>query len=449
MIKKNYVKYIIIGLVGIFLFFLMKEVPLLGEDDYFLYRKFSSLQGTIDKGLFKLLMSWNVRSGQIIGFLLGRLPRYAFYIVNSIMILIYIYLIHYYSFIDQKKEKFYFTICITFFYLFYLFPATFDDFFWMAGSCNHLYSVIFNLAFFLPFYRLLNNLEKPPKYYPLYLVLAVLAGSSMENIPIFIITVVTFILIFRKNKIKYLIKNYVIPFLLYITSYLILIFNHSTERRLHDYQKYYQKDQLVGLDKIVDILKTFIKQNKYTIILFVILLMIYIIHKKFILPKRVKINLILLLVSLETLLIFYFIPYYSNRAMLFLSSFFLINITFFLSFLCTLKKAIFKVLISLLFLLDIYGYTYFYQVYKNSKIAINERNIYLLKQKDKDIYHYSFPPCDYGQRVIEYKYNNDNPHSVIKYHGLDEKKQVIYEKNSQYRKYCIKYNPIFNIEKSN
>ena len=83
-----------------------------------------------------------------------------------------------------------------------------------------------------------------------------------------------------------------------------------------------------GIKKIIYIITKFYIENTFFIWVLLITIIIYLAIRK-ISNKKVetqfKINIALLLGSLSTVMIFYFVPYYSNRATLFTSFFMLIN----------------------------------------------------------------------------------------------------------------------------
>ena len=153
-------KIIIIGiLLFLSLFLLQINSPMVGYD-YFI------LNSPHGRGLIYLLneikksiLYWNGRSSQIVGFIIGFFPRYVFWIINSFIIILFIYLVYYYCFSEEENNNKYMNIILTLLivlsYILYLFPATFDVFFWMPGACNHLWSTVATLLFIIPYYKTL------------------------------------------------------------------------------------------------------------------------------------------------------------------------------------------------------------------------------------------------------------------------------------------------------
>ena len=328
-IIKKYNKCLIIFLLFILILVLMSKIPLVGSDDFIVNRNYGSLYQTYNKGLIHFVLSWNTRSSQVFAFFLGRFPRIVFYIVNSIAFLFFLYLCYFYSKKELKKSNFLFSILLSICYIFLFFSAMFDDFFWMAGSCNHLYSTILNLVFMLPFYNLIylkkNNYKK--RKIPFYLILAFITGMSIENIPIFIIPFSIFSIIYYYKKKKKFLPIETSMLISYIIGVGVL-FITSKNRQLYFLDNSSGIMSKTGIKKIIYIITKFYIENTFFIWVLLITIIIYLAIRK-ISNKKVetqfKLNIALLLGSLSTVMIFYFVPYYSNRATLFTSFFMLIN----------------------------------------------------------------------------------------------------------------------------
>lgn len=452
-IIKKYNKCLIIFLLFILILVLMSKIPLVGSDDFIVNRNYGSLYQTYNKGLIHFVLSWNTRSSQVFAFFLGRFPRIVFYIVNSIAFLFFLYLCYFYSKKELKKSNFLFSILLSICYIFLFFSAMFDDFFWMAGSCNHLYSTILNLVFMLPFYNLIylkkNNYKK--RKIPFYLILAFITGMSIENIPIFIIPFSIFSIIYYYKKKKKFLPIETSMLISYIIGVGVL-FITSKNRQLYFLDNSSGIMSKTGIKKIIYIITKFYIENTFFIWVLLITIIIYLAIRK-ISNKKVetqfKINIALLLGSLSTVMIFYFVPYYSNRATLFTSFFMLINYIYILESIIT-KDYIYKIINIILICIVTYSYIYLYNVYNsyNKIVYIQNKNLIndvkSITDNNKKIYYY-FSNCQYGNRVIEDKFYYDSPVMLLKYYGLSENIKIEYKRTNKYNKFCIKYNSLFNI----
>lgn len=118
-ILKHKNKILIIILFIIFLL-LLNNIPIMGIDDYKL-----NAPDLFFKHYINDVISWSVRSGETIAYLIGRFPKIVFNIINSGMIILFLYLIYYYSFSKSKLKKtsFIISFLLSIAAIFYLFPA--------------------------------------------------------------------------------------------------------------------------------------------------------------------------------------------------------------------------------------------------------------------------------------------------------------------------------------
>ena len=465
--KDKIIFSLFIIIVFLLIFILQSNVPMLGYDDYILNsshgRDISYLISIINNNI----INWNGRSLQIIGCLIGFLPRWCFWIINTFAIILFVYLVYYYSFseleIKHKNEKYkniILTVLLVSAYILYLFPATFDVFFWMPGACNHLWSVIITLLFLIPYYKLLygkNVFENKKSFIIiLYILSGSIVGSSLENISIFGILFILYTLIKSSTKKRYTWQ--VGGFISYIVGVAYLYFLPSTSKRK---LKFLNGTNIIqnGIKKIQYILEYFFVENKILIILVLLILIAYIIYIKRKNIKDLIFNNILLLFffTIPTLFIFYLSSYYSNRALLLLSFMSITLIIYMISQLINNKKKILLILCILLSF-DIYAYNHFLNVYITSNKAFTIRNNDIQKQlrsKPNKI-NYDLIPCVYGIRIIEYKeyISEDNPKDNNNYDNsgfksfYDIGNDVVFKYNKNYEKYskyCVKENPIFNV----
>lgn len=464
--KTRIIVSIAIVVIFILIFLLQSNIPMLGYDDFILNSPRGKGVAYLIAEIESSIKYWNGRSSQIIGYLIGFCPRYIFWILNSLAIILFIYLVYYYSFSESDKKDRYKNIILTFLivmaYIFYLFPATFDVFFWMPGACNHLWSVIITLIFLIPYYKLLYNKnvfdKKNKAVIIIYILLGLIAGASLENISIFGILLIlyTFIKSLREKKI---LKWQVGGFISYIIGIAYLFFLSSTKKREAKFLAGTNIAQR-GLEKILYIFEYFFVENKYFIFIMLILLIIFIIYLKL---KKQKYNntfkniLLLFIFSISTLLIFYFVPYYSNRALLLFSFISLVLLIYIISYLIINKKTLFIFTCLMFCIINTYAYNYFFEVYKLSNQVVSIRNEDVKKQAENEekVIDFDFIPCLYGIRIIEYKEyinrhnskdnNNYDNSGIKKFYNIDNNRIFDYKKNYEYNKYCKMNNPIFNI----
>lgn len=460
--KTNKVIMIII-LLFLSLFFLQINSPMVGYD-YF------TLNSSHGRGLIYLfnkikecILYWNGRSSQIMGFIIGFFPRYVFWIINSFIIILFIYLVYYYCFSEEKNNNKYkniiLTLLIVLAYILYLFPATFDVFFWMPGACNHLWSTVGTLLFLIPYHKTLYNKNffenKKKKEVFLYIISAFIIGASLENIFAFgfIFILYTLFISFKNKKISIW---QIVAFISYVCGALYLFLLSSTEYRKI---KFLNGTHIIqsGIKKITYILEYFFVENK--IFLFIVLLSV-IIYFSYLKITRKKINykfkniIIMFILSFASLFIFYFAPYYSNRALLIISFFGLVLVIYVLSNMIISKKIILRILCLLLCIMNIYAYIYFFRVYYNSNKFVNIRNKKIASQAnlDYDKIDFDFVPCFYdGIRIIEYKEyinpsnpkdnNNYDDDAIKEYYNIPKNKQFKFnDKYDEAKDYCIDSN---------
>ena len=466
--KTRIIVSIAIVVIFILIFLLQSNVPMLGYDDFILNSPRGKGVAYLIAEIKSSIKNWNGRSSQIIGHLIGFCPRYIFWILNSLAIILFIYLVYYYSFSESDKKNRYKNIILTFLivmaYIFYLFPATFDVFFWMPGACNHLWSVIITLIFLIPYYKLLYNknvFEKKNKaVIIIYILLGLIAGASLENISIFGILLIlyTFIKSLREKKI---LKWQVGGFISYIIGISYLFFLSSTKKRE---AKFLAGTNIIqrGYKKITYILECFFVENKYFIFIILILLIVFIIYLKYKKQKydnSFKNMLLLFIFSIPTLLIFYFVPYYSSRALLLFSFISLVLLIYIISCLIINKKTLFIFTCIMLCIINIYAYNYFFEVYKSSNQVVSIRNEDIKKQAEHEekVIVFNFIPCFYWPRIIEYKEyinvnnskdnNNYDDSGIKRFYNIDNNKIFDYKNsiNYEYNKYCKINKPIFDI----
>ena len=457
------IRIIITGLLFLSLFLLQINSPMVGYDYFILNCPHGRGLIYLLNEIKKSILYWNGRSSQIVGFIIGFFPRYVFWIINSFIIILFIYLVYYYCFSEEENNNKYMNIILTLLivlsYILYLFPATFDVFFWMPGACNHLWSTVATLLFLIPYYKTLYNKNffenKKKKVIILYIISAFIIGASLENIFAFgfIFILYTLFISFKNKKISIW---QIGAFISYICGAVYLFLLSSTEYRK---TKFLNGTHIIqsGIKKISYVLESFIAENK--IFLFIILLSI-VIYFCYLKINRKKINykfkniIIMYVLSFASLFIFYFSPYYSSRAMLIISFFGLVLVIYVLSNMIISKKIIVRILCLLLCILNIYAYIYFFRVYYISNKFINIRNNKIASEANLnyDKIDFDLVPCHYdGTRVIEYKEfinpsnpkdnNNYDADAIKRYYNISKNKQFKFnDKYNKAKDYCININ---------
>lgn len=466
--NKKTILIISIIIIYIFIFSLQSRVPMLGYDDFILNCSHGKSLSYLFGEIFNSIKFWSARSSQIIGYLIGYLPRYIFWIFNSFIIILFIYLVYYYCFSEHKEKQYkYRNIILTFSvviaYIFYLFPATFDVFFWMPGACNHLFSVVITLIFLIPYYKFLydKNVFKYKNKIGIILymiIIGFISGSSLENISIFglLFMIYTFV---KSVKDKKVFGWQISGFISYVAGIAFLLLTASTKYRSIKFLKGTYIIQ-TGIKKILYVLEYFFVENKYILFALLALLIIFIIYtkiKKIQFDKNFKNILLLFIFSLFTIFIFYFVPYYSNRAILLFSFVSMVLFIYIVSSLIIDKKIIISIIILTLSALNIYGYKYFFDVYKLANEAVTIRNKDIVKQshlKTKKI-NFDTISCSYETRIIEFKeyvsednfYDNNNydDSAMKKYYTINSNVKFNYRRNYQYSDYCTTNNPMFGV----
>lgn len=461
--RKNIVILITTIFIYLLLFLLQINSPMVGYDYFILNSSNGRSLMYLFKKIKECILYWNGRSSQILGFIVGFFPRYIFWTINSFVILLFVYLVYYYCFSEEKNNNKYknliLTLLVVLFYILYLFPTTFDVFFWMPGACNHLWSTVATLAFLIPYYKLLYNKNffenKNNKIIALYIISAFFVGASLENIFVFGIIFILYTIYISLKKGKVFIWQ-IGGMFSYVCGILYLLLLSSTEARRI---KFLNGTNIIqtGIKKILYILEYFFVENKVFLFVILISIIIYFCYLKINKQKisyKFKNIFLMFIISFTALLIFYFVPYYSSRALLIISFCGLVLFIYILSHMIISKKILLIIICLILCIMNIYAYIYFYRVYYTSNKFVNIRNKKIEKQASLgyDKIDFDLVPCFYdGIRVIEYKEyinsfnpkdnNNYDDNAIKEYYNIPKNKQFKFNTNTKNKKdYCINSN---------
>ncbi len=106
----------------------------------------------------------------------GMLGKGIFNVVNSVMFVVFIFLI---SYILRKEYKTFFaSSSIALFFVFFLLPGFNHCFLWMSGACNYLWAAVFVLSFHLMLQRRISD----ESVYPFLFLYGIFCGWTNEAI---------------------------------------------------------------------------------------------------------------------------------------------------------------------------------------------------------------------------------------------------------------------------
>lgn len=346
--------------IGIIFYTLTSNAPLVGIDNYQAVYNTNgeniNLFFLISRALTRCF-NWNARVGEFIYFVLGPLPHIIHDILNTCFFLYFIWLIFKYAFdyedIENKNYKNFWWIYLLIAALIFMFePVLWEDFFWMADSCNHLWGLCILMTAFLPFRKFsLKSYEVKGIKLFFYSIACFIAGTVSENIVPFIIGLIVLIIFFKYKKEKKIYLWTCLSLGAFILGYLWLMLCSSTKVR---YDFFANNDW--SLSTKIYSFSTFFYDYKFyfiiTLILFIIFLIRYFILKKknktLQLKKSFKYNTIFYLLSFVSFFVLLFSPYYVTRALLIITfSSFTINV-YLINELLNDKKIIYKILLSII-----------------------------------------------------------------------------------------------------
>lgn len=424
--KKVFNKEVIILIFLTIIFFVIQMVvPYIGVDDYYAHSNLSLIDNPFKRGIDRAL-NWNMRIGEIIFYTIGCAPKILYNFIISIFFACFLILMKKYSSNNYKNKL---SQYILYYFLILAFmPILIDNCFKMSDACNHLIGTCFILTVLYPlieFDKGKDLISNHKLRYNILIILGFFAGISSENNSIFILIFLVYILL--KNFIKYrrITRWHIFTFISTLAGYMLLIFCKSTLYRI----SFFNSKLWVVSSSLTDIFKNFLTWNKNYIILFIILLVLYItinlikFKRDFKFDKNLKYSLFLLAISITTVLMFIFSPYYHNRGLLLIQFILLINIINLINLIfCNVNQKILHVIsvilliISLISSYDIANYFYKYNVFdknrdKNIEQQVSQKKLSIefptFKDKYKEYGYYGQELSICTEEIVKQKYNID------------------------------------------
>ena len=359
--------------------------------------------------IIKQITTWNVRIGEQISIVFGSFNKGIFNVLNSVVSMLYIYLIFIYAFgrriyLNNKKDL---LAIITIFMLIIGFnPVIGEVFFWQTGSCNYLWAISMLLVFGIPIRILLNGCDVINHKKTLivgHTILGLLAGLTNEN------TVIVFLLLYFLIIIKMWVCKEKISIWVYssfislLMGFIIMIKAPSTKIRIEYYNEIYKTTHngiQSYLMRIENVIRRFFVDNKLLLIIALIIILIYILsrlseQKKGRVYKYNKLmlnNIIMLGLSGVSVAALIASPYIETRSFM-LFSFFIITciiyftIQIFESYDNT-YKLITTVFIGIFSVCGILGMTRIYTTYAlyNQYVSVRQNEIIKKRGQDTIVY---------------------------------------------------------------
>lgn len=265
------------------------KTPMIGEDYALSLQYYDKINSSTYQKLTLIyermqyqFTNWNSRFGEQLAILFLGFDKTFFNILNSFAFIVLAAInvrfgIGETNSISTTKLLIYTSLVLMMYYIFL--PALGESVFWLTGSTNYLWGLVFLLFFLLPFINILERPTKAEQRLPFYyLILGFFAGMTNENtVPVSIIFCCLAIVRLRLNKSKVNFAYY-LAFIFHCIGYASLLFSPSTKIR----REYY--DQIFGsvnpslsvyLDRLVKILADFFYYYKSYIFVTLILLTLY------------------------------------------------------------------------------------------------------------------------------------------------------------------------------
>jgi len=386
--KEKLIKVLItISILSLF-FYISSIAPMFGIDIFHatslgLDSKFTLLRLIIRAGGRTLY--WNTRLGEFLFYLVAPLPHIVYDIVNTLFFALFFFLVFKYSLDYNSSSKdtmgrAIYLLPLLFFLFLVCEPNLWDDFFWMAGSCNHLWGLCILLLSFLPLRKFFLKSYQLSKIKLLLLCpLLFVAGLVSENI-VFVFVLMTFlIIIYKYIKERKIYSWTIISLVFYLLGYAYLLFNPSTLGRYS-----YFSDQTWGLTTKKNMLSIFINNYNYYLLIILFLITLYLVqsyyinNKKLVVKKSFLYNVIFYVLSYASLIPLLFCPYFFCRAILIISFSSLVLITYLIKELSEHCISSIKIIVFSLAIIGVCCYSYSIQK------LYNDYNQYS-KQKDEFI----------------------------------------------------------------
>lgn len=388
-------------LVVIFVFLLVinYNTPMIGEDFALsptldAKQNFSFLDSLhwIAERVYNQSMNWNARLGEQLAIVFLTFNKDIFNILNSLMTLIYGYLVFIYAFnrkfnLENKSDIF--SVLLIFLLNIAYMPAFGEIFFWETGATNYLWSLVVLLIFGLPYRRMLsqdeNFMSKYPKILIPYYFLSFISGMTNEN-TVFafagLVFIVFFIRIFKKQQIY---RWMYISSVLYILGIVYLLTSPSTKNRTNYYNEVFGITEInlgTYLARFKNVTLSFLNTNRDILIVFLVVLFLFFVFSKINTSIKTKLHqslpvvLFLVLLSSASVLVLIMAPYIEKRAFFLSITMIIMAITYmtvsiYNEFANTLRRYIeLIIIIALIGISLLFGYKIYNIYYKFNNEAI-------------------------------------------------------------------------------
>ncbi|ANA79729.1 hypothetical protein C7121_08870 [Paenibacillus glucanolyticus] len=411
--KKMFPVFIALA-IFVFLLVINYNTPMIGEDfalspSFYSKENFSflnSIHWIVDR-VYIQSTTWNARIGEQLAIVFLTFNKDIFNICNSILTMIYGYLIFLYAFnrkLILKNKQDTFSILVIFVLVVLFMPALGEIFFWETGSANYLWSLVILLLFGYPFRRMLaqneNVFTNCPKLLILYYIISFLSGMTNENTIVAFVGFIFIVFLVKKLKKQKIYLWMYISSALYLLGIIYLLISPSTRIRSEYYKKAYGITEINFSTYFIRFQKTiisFVDTNFNILIFFSLLLVLYFIWSKVkslkgqnISHKNIYLLLLIVLLSFASVIVLVMVPYVEKRAFLLPITTIIIASTNILSTIykdlsISLKKIYDLFILSVLICISIYkGYQIYTAYYEFNREAIyRESQILYLSEKSE------------------------------------------------------------------
>jgi hypothetical protein len=315
-------------------------------------------------------------------------------LINSLIFLLFIYLIYK---ISNYKKELSLSVFVAIFLLFWFFqPSFFDTVIWITGSANYLWGTLLSVSLMYPYYihfrKYTDEIGKKDSVLLIFIifVLGVLAGWTNENIGIALVIYILLIFVLLKKEHKKIHKWMISGLIGVLIGSLILLSAPGNYIRMNAANHFWSAMPILDLIlyKTIFLSKIYIKN-------ILILSIIYLFFFTLVLKgknenkKNICINSLLFFVSAHiAFMAMFFSPIFPERAAFGIISFLIIGISILYANI-NLKTIYWRVtnLITIFIISILFFYTYYerytYLVYAND--FWKKREAYVIDQKKKGI----------------------------------------------------------------
>ena len=211
-------KWFYFVLIFLFMFIFNCMTPYIMDDYQLMFDSTQTHRITslfqIIKELHRMYFTWGGRIlAHFFTYSFLSLPKWIFNIINSIVYVLNVYLIYLIS--KGNKNVSYAYLLFIHMLIFVFFPVVGQVFFWLDGSCNYSFTLLFQLFFI---YLILNIKEDKIKKYFFYFFISFIAGMCNENSSL---SLIIFLVLYLINNREYL-KLKIVSLVGLIMGYLFL-----------------------------------------------------------------------------------------------------------------------------------------------------------------------------------------------------------------------------------